>query len=308
MTSTPEETIDRIRRGSVRALARSISAVENQSPQAEHLLLKLSPNYSIPVIGVTGSPGAGKSTLLNAMLDRLAEKDYKIAVLAIDPSSPFNLGSLLGDRIRMPNHSNNPNIFIRSLASRGSLGGLSSRTVETVDVLRSAPFDYIFVETVGVGQSEVEIAGLADITMLVTTPESGDDVQLIKAGIMEIASLFVVNKSDLDPDKKYIRELQKLVFYHDDPEGSPPVMGVQATTGEGIQELVDLLESSKLSPDYEKRSALLAARTIRLVQEMQTRNLSSEVLKNDIKARLKEGQFNLYRYARECLESLEKSL
>src|SRR5690606_12306870 len=147
-------------------------------------------------IGITGPPGAGKSTLVNAITGHLVNEGKKIAILAVDPTSPFNFGSLLGDRIRMAQQFNNPNVYIRSLATRGALGGISAKTIEIVDLMKSADFDLILVETVGVGQSEVEIAGLADKTVVVLVPESGDEIQHIKSGLMEVAQGFVVNKAD----------------------------------------------------------------------------------------------------------------
>src|SRR6201996_3155154 len=179
-----------------RSVARALTIVENDLPGAHELLKKLHFNKSTPLIGVTGPPGAGKSTLVNSLIEQLVTKGNKVAVLAIDPTSPFNFGSLLGDRIRMTGHFNHPDVFIRSLATRGSLGGLSAKAIEMTDVLRAAAFDYILVETVGVGQSEIEIAGLADLTLLVLVPESGDEIQNIKSGLMEIADAFIVNKSD----------------------------------------------------------------------------------------------------------------
>ncbi|MFN9596957.1 MAG: ArgK/MeaB family GTPase, partial [Bacteroidota bacterium] len=179
--------VSNLSQGDQRALARSISIVENDASEAFDLLSSLSPNPSVPVIGITGPPGAGKSTLVNAIIHHLSrvKPGIRIAILAVDPTSPFTSGSLLGDRLRMTGHFNNPNIYIRSLATRGHLGGLSARTIEVVDILRSAPFDLILVETVGVGQSEVEIAALADHTVVVLVPEAGDEIQTIKSGIME---------------------------------------------------------------------------------------------------------------------------
>src|ERR1035437_8896131 len=168
-----------------KTLARTISLVENEADGFEKILESLRP-ADIPVIGFTGPPGAGKSTLLNAVIGHLLDSGKKIGLILIDPSSPFNLVALLGDRLRMTAHFNNPNLFIRSLASRGSLGGLSDKIIEIVEVMRSYPFDYMFIETVGVGQSEVEIAGLADTTVLVLVPECGDSIQAMKAGLMEI--------------------------------------------------------------------------------------------------------------------------
>ena len=193
-----------------RKLARDLTLVENDLAGSEDLLKELGPSDT-PVIGITGPPGAGKSTLVNAMINYLSSQGKSIAVLAIDPTSPFNLGSLLGDRVRMSEQFNKPNVFIRSLATRGSLGGLSGKTIEMTDVLKSSGFDYILVETVGVGQSEVEIAGLADISVVVLVPESGDEIQSMKSGLMEIADIFVVNKSDREGAEAFANNLKKLV-------------------------------------------------------------------------------------------------
>lgn len=187
---------EEIAQGNFRALARGLTLVENELEPASSLLKEMQINQQVPVIGITGPPGAGKSTLVNAIVSHLVEAGKRIAVLAVDPTSPFNFGSLLGDRIRMAQQFNKPNVYIRSIATRGSLGGISAKTLEMVDLIRSSNFDLILVETVGVGQSEVEIAGLADKTMVVLVPESGDEIQNIKSGLMEIAQAFVVNKAD----------------------------------------------------------------------------------------------------------------
>src|ERR1700749_34593 len=170
MVSKPGISSDSI---NFRSVARTLTVVENDIAGADKILKDLHFAKNVPIIGITGPPGAGKSTLVNNLISELVAKGNKIAILAIDPTSPFNLGSLLGDRIRMATHFNHPDVFIRSLATRGSLGGLSAKTIEMADVLHSAGFDYVIVETVGVGQSEIEIAGLADITLLVLVPESG---------------------------------------------------------------------------------------------------------------------------------------
>src|SRR5690349_8627145 len=193
--------------GDTKYLARTISLVENESTGYEKLLEEL-PHNHVPVIGITGPPGAGKSTLTDALIGEIVKAGKKVAVLCVDPSSPFNMGALLGDRIRMSEWYTNPNVFIRSLATRGSLGGLHPMIIEITEVLKAAAFDHIIVETVGVGQSEVEIAGLADATVVVLVPESGDDIQVMKAGLMEIADLFVVNKCDRPAADLFIKNLQ----------------------------------------------------------------------------------------------------
>src|SRR5476651_2696415 len=199
-----------------RFIARALTIVENDLPGADELLKSLRFTKNTPIIGITGPPGAGKSTLVNALIEQLVHKGNKIAVLAIDPTSPFNFGSLLGDRIRMTGHFNSPDVFIRSLATRGSLGGLSAKTIEMADVLRGSGFDYVLIETVGVGQSQVEIAGLADITFVVLVPESGDEIQNIKSGLMEIADAFIVNKADRENADLFANNLKKILLQKTD--------------------------------------------------------------------------------------------
>ena len=198
------QLLQEIQQGNFQALARAITLVENNTADGNELLQQLHLQKSIPVIGITGPPGAGKSSLVNSLLDLLIAQNKTVGVIAVDPSSPFNLGALLGDRVRMSKHFNSGKVFIRSMASRGSLGGLCDKILEVTDVMRQAPFDFVLIETVGVGQSEVEIAGLADTTVVVLVPEAGDEVQTMKAGLMEIADVFVVNKADhADADKLF---------------------------------------------------------------------------------------------------------
>ena len=190
-----QELLQQVQAGDVKSLARAISLVENEFPGYETLLQSL-PASTTKITGITGPPGAGKSTLADALVAELVQQNKRVAVLCVDPSSPFNLGAVLGDRIRMSDWYTHPGVFIRSLATRGSMGGLHPKIIELTDLLKAAPFDHIIVETVGVGQSEIEIAGLADVTVVVVVPEAGDEVQTMKAGLMEIADVFVVNKAD----------------------------------------------------------------------------------------------------------------
>ena len=183
-----EELLKDIQLGNTKSLARTISLVENEVEGYEWLLQQL-PASSAKITGITGPPGAGKSTLTDALIGEIVSQNKKVGVLCVDPSSPFNLGALLGDRIRMSEWYNHPDVFIRSLATRGSLGGLHPKIIEISDVMKAAGFDHIIIETVGVGQSEIEIAGLADTTVVVVVPESGDEVQTMKAGLMEIADV-----------------------------------------------------------------------------------------------------------------------
>src|SRR6187200_2688917 len=201
-----QEYLDQIRQGNVKALARCISLIENEVPGYETLLQSLPPSAT-KITGITGPPGAGKSTLVDALIGLLANAGKKVGVLCVDPSSPFNLGAVLGDRIRMSDWYTHPNVFIRSLATRGSMGGLHPKIIEITDLMKASGFDHIIVETVGVGQSEIEIAGLADVTVVVIVPEAGDEVQTMKAGLMEIADIFVVNKSDRPDADSFVKNL-----------------------------------------------------------------------------------------------------
>ena len=206
-----EALLQGIAQGSFISIARALTIVENNLADAELLLRKLDVQRSTPIIGITGPPGAGKSTLVNAIAAYYSGAGKRVAILAVDPTSPFNFGSLLGDRIRMSQQFNDPNVYIRSVATRGALGGISTKTMEMVDVLRTANFDMVIVETVGVGQSELEIAGLAERTVVVLVPESGDEIQNIKSGLMEIAQAFVVNKADREGADLFANNLTKML-------------------------------------------------------------------------------------------------
>jgi LAO/AO transport system kinase len=294
--SATKTLIDQLKQGDKKALARCITIVENELEGYEELLTTLPVNSSIQVIGVTGPPGAGKSTLINSVIKTLTEQGKRVGVIAIDPTSPFNFGSLLGDRLRMAEHFTNENVFIRSLATRGSLGGLSAKTIEIVDVMRSFAFDYIIVETVGVGQSEVEIVGLADTTILVLVPESGDDVQAIKSGVMEIADIFVVNKSDRDGANTFIKNIIQLVHSKPLSDWSIPVIRAIATKNEGVDGLLSEIGKHREKGVNSKRSYLLAEKAYRLIQNKKMKNISKQKLKEEIEAAIKKEGFNLYRF------------
>lgn len=288
--------IESLKTGDKKSLARAISWIENNVAEADGLLKNLSFNNT-PVIGITGPPGAGKSTLLNSVLKLLSENNKKVAVVAVDPTSPFNHGSLLGDRIRMSNHFLNENVFIRSLATRGSLGGLSEKTMEVTDLLRTADFDYIFVETAGVGQSEVEIAGLADTTVVVLVPESGDDIQAMKSGLLEIADIFVVNKSDhIDADKT-VKNLSTLVHERPKQNWQIQVIKTIANTDEGVGDLLESIEKHIASASSkDKKKYLMAEKAYRLIQQARMFDINRESLLQEITRHSSDEHFNIYQF------------
>jgi LAO/AO transport system kinase len=290
-----QQYLHKIQQGDVKALARCISLVENEVPGYE-LLLELLPSNSIPVIGITGPPGAGKSTLTDSLIGAITQEGKKVGVLCIDPSSPFNLGAVLGDRIRMSDWYNNPNVFIRSLATRGSLGGLHPKIIEIADLMKAAPVDYIIIETVGIGQSEIDIVGLADITVVVVVPEAGDEIQTMKAGLMEIADIFVVNKADRPDADLFVSNLSLMLapaFYSKNI--TIPIIKTVATTKQGINELYDaIVNQIAHSTLNEKRSWLLAEKAFFLISQKRMKGIDKNELKKEI---TKEGKkFNLYEF------------
>lgn len=236
---------DKIRGGDVRALARAISAVENRRPEAVPLLREVLPfTGRARVIGVTGAPGVGKSTLVDGLIRGFRAQDRTVGVLAIDPSSPLTGGAVLGDRVRMEKHHADPGVFIRSMASRGAPGGLAAAAGEAALLLDAAGKDIVLIETLGVGQDETGVAGLAGVTLLVLAPGFGDQVQALKAGVMEIASLFVVNKADMPGSAALEAEIREMVEMAGGASASRPrVLRAVATTGEGIEELLAAIDA-----------------------------------------------------------------
>ena len=284
--------IEGILAGNFRVLARALTLVENNLEPASTLLKKLIIKDNVPVIGITGPPGAGKSTLVNAITEQFVALGKKVAILAVDPTSPFNFGSLLGDRIRMAQQFNNPNVYIRSIATRGALGGISVKTLEMLDVLKSSNFDVILVETVGVGQSEVEIAGLADQTIVVLVPESGDEIQNIKSGLMEIAQAFVVNKADRDGAATFANNLKKLI---NEQHQNIPVFKTVADKKEGIVALCNWILTAKQITNRRK-AMLLAEKAFRIIQYQRTLDINKLKLRDDLNEALVLENFNIYRF------------
>ena len=239
--------IEQLRSGDARALARAISTVENRSPGWSELLKALFPHSGhARILGLTGPPGAGKSTLVDHLARHYRKQNQTVGIIAVDPTSPYTGGAILGDRIRMQEHFSDPGIYIRSMATRGSLGGLARSTADVATVLDAAGRDLIMIETVGVGQDEVDIVRLADITIVILVPGMGDDVQTIKAGIMEIADIFVINKSDRDGAERVereIRALQSLAVRGD--KWTPPIVKTVASQGIGVGDLAEAIR------DYE---------------------------------------------------------
>ncbi|MBV9989326.1 MAG: methylmalonyl Co-A mutase-associated GTPase MeaB [Chitinophagaceae bacterium] len=287
------ELLNDIRNGSITALARAISFIENERDDHEQLLQQL-PASDASITGITGPPGAGKSTLTDALIGECIKAGKRTAVLCVDPSSPFHHGALLGDRIRMSEWYNDPNVFIRSLATRGNLGGLHPKILEIADLVKAAGFKEIIIETVGVGQSEIEIAGLADTTVVVTVPESGDEVQTMKAGLMEIADIFVVNKSDRPEADRYVSSLRQMLapaFQRSVAE--IPILKTIATQKEGIDILYQKILDHRRHLSAQKKSWLFVERAYHLIRQQRMKNITREDL---LKAFEANPTINLYQF------------
>ncbi len=298
MSLNIQSLVDRLRAGDTRALARAISAVENRSPGSSELLKVLFP-YSgqALVLGFTGAPGAGKSTLVDQLAKDYRKQNKSIGIIAVDPSSPYTGGAILGDRIRMQDHFSDAGIYIRSMATRGSLGGLARTTADVATVLDASGRDLVMIETVGVGQDEVDIVRLADITIVILVPGMGDDVQSIKAGIMEIADIFVINKSDRDGAEhveKEIRALQSLAMRNDN--WVPPIVKTVASEGKGMDELAAAIANYEA---HLKKENLALKRSIHNWRDRLVEMLRDALLEK-VHAQISDAE--LARYAAEVAE------
>jgi LAO/AO transport system kinase len=282
---------------SYKSLARAISLVENHAEGYLSFLQQLPPGKAL-ITGVTGAPGAGKSTLSDALIHQWVNQGKKVGVVCVDPSSPFHLGALLGDRIRMSAWYNHPNVYIRSLATRGSLGGLHPQIIEISAILQAAGFDELLIETVGVGQSEIEIAGLADTTIVVLVPEAGDEVQTMKSGLMEIADIFVVNKSDRPDADQLVKHLRGMLAGSFVPGNwEIPILKTIATQQSGIAALAKSIEHhQQLQEIPERKKWLLAEKAYQLISRHRMRDVSKQKLVEKIAEQMVHPGFNLFQF------------
>jgi len=280
-------------RGNKYALARAISLVENES-EGYWDLLKGVKMRSTPVFGVTGPPGAGKSTLLNVILRELTKLRKKVGVIAVDPSSALSNGSLLGDRIRMTEHYLEENVFIRSLSSRSALGGLSFKAQEVCDIMGSFGFDYIFIETVGVGQSEIEVAGLADEVILVLVPGAGDEIQHIKSGIIEVGDIYVVNKASMPGADEMVLSLSMILG---NGKKHPPIFRTDALTGQGIEELITRIILYPAEIDSERRFSKMKLRVLAIINRVKLQTVNVQDIDRKLRLVINTNDFNAYSFA-----------
>lgn len=290
LTAIPD-WVNRIRAGEVRALARAISVIEDNRPEAAQLLKALFPfSGKARVIGLTGAPGAGKSTLVDQLAREYRKQGRTVGIIAVDPTSPYTGGAILGDRIRMQAHHSDAGIFIRSMATRGNLGGLARATTDVATALDASGKDLVLIETVGVGQDEIDIVRLADVTIVILVPGMGDDVQTIKAGIMEIADIFVINKSDREGAERVereIRAMQSLAVRSD--QWTPPIVKTVATEGKGISELAATIGNYE---QFLQKQDLLLKKKISNWRERLTEMLRESLLERLLSERMKEGDLS----------------
>lgn len=297
-----QSLVQQLQQGDVRALARCISLVENDTEIHWELLSQLQPNAK-KIIGITGPPGAGKSTLVDALIGEIISKNETVAVLCVDPSSPFHHGALLGDRIRMSQWYNHPSVFIRSLATRGSLGGLHPRILEITELIKHSIYDHIIIETVGVGQSEIEIAGLADTTVVVVVPEAGDEIQTMKAGLMEIADVFVVNKADRPDADAFVKNLRMMLAPSFNKKQEVKILKTIASSKQGVKELYEEILSQQQHLHTEQKAWLFTQRAFHLIEKHRMKDVDAEKMRAEITEKIKANNFNLYQYVKEKISS-----
>lgn len=284
------ELAEKILKGDFRAVARGISLVENEDPRARRLMKNLFPAAGESlVIGVTGASGTGKSTLVDQLAAAFRNRKKKVGILAVDPSSPFSGGAVLGDRIRMMRHSSDPDVFMRSMATRGQLGGLARAAGEAVEILEAAGLNVVLIETVGIGQDEVEITGVADVTLVVLTPDAGDDIQTFKAGVMEIADIFVLNKSDNPGAEKLERQIQALLDLTDKQEGVTRIIKTTAVQNRGTKRLMEAIDVFLSHRDELDRTARRRARA-----EKRFIDIMRDMFFVKIQELLADGEFEAY--------------
>lgn len=289
-----------------RQLARNISMIENRSKGYESLLERKNIDGA-KVIGITGAPGTGKSTLTDALIHQMIADEKRVAVLCVDPSSPFNRGALLGDRIRMSDWYNHPGVFIRSLASRGSLGGLHPYIIEISEYVKQEGFDFVVIETVGVGQSEVDIAALADITIVVLVPESGDNIQSMKAGLMEIADVFVVNKSDRPGADTFYNNLKKMtgpVFK--DHKDMKPIFKMVASERKGVERLYEYVKHYHFNGLSPEKKELILQKGFALLQSLLMETIDQDEFKIRLHKKLDEGPIDLFSFVKRFAKEMKK--
>ncbi len=282
--------------GNFLLLAKTISQIENKVEGADVYLTKLVPK-AIPIIGITGPPGAGKSTLIAGLVGEWIAAGKRVAVLSVDPSSPFHKGAILGDRIRMKDWYLHPQVFIRSLASRGHLGGLNSSMIELTTLLQSVGFDQIIVETVGVGQSEVEVASLADTTVVVLVPEAGDEVQMMKSGLMEVADIFVVNKSDRPDAQTFTNHIRQMMMENGVSEDLVKVVATVASQGLGINDLIQAIGAHQIANNVlGNNKKIIFTKAIQLIVAHKMQQVDLKKLEQDIEAATINEGFNIFSF------------